>query len=141
MPFDNLSISDFRGELYSKSTSGNAQHNRAGRSPFDVASGYVGSGTFADTGRTVISTASKQLLFGAIGVEGPNTDLSGTWLDHYLDDFSNPTGTAGGSATSNITLHVSFRLTTATGRYRARKQALSNRAWAGAVASYKTENQ
>ena len=96
------------------------------------------SGTTPTVGPTGTTLQANELLIGAIGTEGPVEDAAGTWGNSFT---AGPrTGTTGGDATSNWTVSMGYRIVSSTGSYTAQKSGITDRFWAAAIATFKTEN-
>ena len=96
------------------------------------------SGTTPTVGPTGTTLQANELLIGAIGTEGPVGDAAGTWGNSFT---AGPrAGTTGGDATSNWTVSMGYRIVSSTGSYTAQKSGITDRFWAAAIATFKTEN-
>ena len=104
-------------------------------SPVDQTNSGTGSSASPLSG-SVTTTVAKELLIGAIGVEGPESETftpGGGWTALPRR------GTTGQSAASNITLHPEYRIVSATGGYQADGALSNSRNWAAAIATYKED--
>jgi hypothetical protein len=120
--------------------SGLAEFNPVDRSLGNPAAGaqQSASGTTPTVGPTGTTTQASELLIGVIGTEGPVEDAAGTWQNSFT---AGPrAGTTGGTATSNWTVSMGYRIVSATGAYTAQKSGITSRYWAAAIATFKTEN-
>jgi len=92
------------------------------------------SNTAADTGNTPTTTQAHELLIGVIGVEGPSGDTFTSDSRYGLLDRD---GSSGGSANSNVTTNLEYRIVNAVGNYNATGTLGTGRNWIGIIASYK----
>ena len=96
------------------------------------------SGTTPTVGPTGTTAQAAELLIGVIGTEGPVEDADGTWGNSFT---AGPrAGTTGGTANTNWTVSMGYRIVSATGAYTAQKSGITSRNWAAAIATFKTEN-
>ncbi len=101
----------------------------------------AGSGTEPASGATSATTQVDELLIGAIGLEGPNVDNPGTWLNSFTDGLRRGTsyGASSGGDT-DVTIGLGWRIVGATGAFTAAKTGLStSRDWAAAIATFKAD--
>ncbi len=99
----------------------------------------VGSGTEPTSGATPATTQADVLLIGAIGLEGPNVDNPGAWLNSFTDGLRRGTsyGASSGGDT-DVTIGLGWRIVGSTGAYTAAKTGLAtSRDWAAAIAAFK----
>ena len=74
-------------------------------------------------------------MIGAIGTEGPDGDTIGTWDSSFT---AGPRlGTTGGTADTNITADLGYRIVSTTGAYTASKSGITSRDWAAMIATFK----
>ena len=93
-----------------------------------------GSAT-ASSGATASTTQANELLIGGIGTEGPDGDTAGTWQNSFT---AGPRlGTTGGTADTNITASMGWRIVSAIGTYTASKTGMTARDHASAIATFK----
>jgi uncharacterized repeat protein (TIGR02543 family) len=109
--------------------------------PLDQSLGYptdsTVSGTTPSVGPTGMTTQADELLIGAIGTEGPVEDNPGTWDYSFI---AGPrAGTTGGTANTNWTVSMGYRIVSTTGEYIAQKSGVTDRRWAAAIATFKGE--
>jgi hypothetical protein len=104
----------------------------------DQATGATGSGTSPSSGNTATTTQAVELLFGAIGVEGPSGDTF-TPGANYSAPAGSRVSTSGGNATTNITVNPEYRIVNTTAAYAATGSMGSSRQWAAAIATYKAK--
>ena len=93
------------------------------------------SGTLPSVGPTGTTTQADELVIGAIGTEGPQSDAPGIW--GYLFSAGPRAGTTGGDENSNWTVSMGWRVVSATGEYTAEKSGITDRYWAAAIATFK----
>jgi hypothetical protein len=94
-----------------------------------------GSSTTPSSGAAT-TVQAEQLLIGAVGTEGPSGDAAGTWGGSFT---AGPrAGTTGGTADTNITVSMAWRIVSAAGAYNASKSGITSRNWAAAIATFKT---
>ncbi len=106
----------------------------ADSSPLDQTHTGYGSGAAPSSGATSTTTQADELLIGAIGTEGPDDDTVGTWDSSFL---AGPRlGTTGGTADTNITAELGYRIVSAAGAYTASKSGITSRDWAAMVATF-----
>ena len=86
-----------------------------------------GSTTTPTSGALVSTTYAEQYLTGLFVSEGPSGDTAGTPVLGYTS--GQRAGTTGGAAISNITIHETFKITTATEDTRSRKTGATARDW------------
>lgn len=103
-------------------------------SPLDRMSTGTGTGTGASSGTTGSTMQAQEVLFGAIGVEGPVGDgfTPGTGYTAI-----GRIGTTGGGATTNITISPEYQFVNATGAFQADGTLSPSRRWAAAITTYK----
>jgi hypothetical protein len=107
----------------------------ADEEPLDQTSTGTGSSATPSSGATSTTTETDELLIGAIGTEGPDGDTAGTWDDSFT---AGPRlGTTGGTADTNITVSLGYRIVSATGAYTAAKSDITSRDWAAMIATFK----
>ena len=93
------------------------------------------SGTQPTVGPTGTTSQAYELLISAIGTEGPVEDNAGTW---DYDFVTGPrAGTAGSTATENITVCLGYRIVNATGTYSAQKSGITSAFWGAILAAFK----
>ena len=122
------------------SFSGLAEVNVLDQSLGNPAPGDQGqtSGTSPTVGPTGTTVQANELLIGAVGTEGPFQDDAGTWENGFT---AGPrTGTTLDTVTSNWTVSMGYRIVSSTGAYTAQKSGITDRYWAAAIATFKTEN-
>jgi len=107
-------------------------------SSFDKTASSTGSSTAPSSGNTQATAQAVELLFGAIGVEGPSGDAF-TAGANYTAPADGRAGTSGGGATTNITINPEYRFVTATGAYAATGTLGTSRSWGAAIATYKAK--
>jgi hypothetical protein len=97
----------------------------------------VGSQTTGTTPSSGAATTvqADQLLIGAVGTEGPSEDLAGTWSNSFSGGPRS--GTTGGTADTNITASMGWRIVSASGDYAATKSGITARDSATAIATFK----
>mgnify|MGYP001373237849 CR=1 FL=1 len=116
-------IALFRGLVYSN--------------PLDQTHTGTGNSTVPSSGATATITQADELLVGAIGIEGPDGDTAGTWDNLFT---AGPrTGTTGGSADTNITADLGYRIVSSAGAYTASKSGITSRDWAAMIATFKVD--
>jgi hypothetical protein len=94
-----------------------------------------GSGATPATSATGTTVQANELLVGAVGTEGPSGDAVGTWLNSLT---AGPRlGTTGGTADTNITVSLGWRIVSATGAYTASKSGITSRDWAAVLVTLK----
>jgi hypothetical protein len=94
-----------------------------------------GSGTTPSSGAAT-TIAADQLLIGAVGTEGPSGDTAGTWQNSFTEGPRD--GTTGGTADTNITVSMGYRIVSTAGSYTAAKSGITSRDWAAGIATFKT---
>jgi hypothetical protein len=103
--------------------------------PLDRVAAAIGDSTSPSSGITATTLAARELLIGAVGLEGPWTDQDGTWLNSFTR--LGYEGTSGQGAASNVTVHLGYRTVSVSGGFWAGKINMTNRRWAAVVATYK----
>ena len=81
----------------------------------------------------VTTTQDYELVFGAIGTEGPLSDNPGTWQNSFTPSLRD--GTSG--ATYDWTVSTGFRIVSSTGDYTAAKTGITQQYWASTIATFK----
>ncbi|NLX37047.1 MAG: hypothetical protein GXY68_10200 [Chloroflexi bacterium] len=95
------------------------------------------SGTAPTVGPTGMTSQPNELLISVIGTEGPSEDAAGAWGNSFL---SGPrAGTTGGTADTNWTVSLGYRIVAATGEYSAGKTGITSRRWAATLATFGSE--
>jgi hypothetical protein len=95
----------------------------------------TGSSAAPSSGATTTTTQAAELLIGAIGTEGLDGDIAGTWDNSFT---AGPRlGTTGGTADTNITISLGYQIVSATGAYTASKSGITSRDWAAMIATFK----
>ena len=109
----------------------------ADEDPLDRTSIGTGSSDTPSSGATATTTEANELLVGAVGTEGPDGDAAGTWGNSFT---AGPRlGTTGGTADTNITASMGWRIVSSSGAYTAQKSGITSRDWAALIATFKAE--
>ena len=82
-------------------------------------------------------TQADELLIGGIGTEGPDGDTPGSWQDLFIAGLR--IGTTGGTADTNITASMGYKIVSSTGAYTASKTGMTQRDHASAIATFKAQ--
>ena len=98
----------------------------------------TGTGNVPSSGATLITNQPDELLFGAVGTEGPNQDTTGFWLNNFTT--ADRRGGNTGSADANITIASGWRIVLSTGTYTASINRILARDWAAAITTFKAES-
>ncbi len=103
-----------------------------------------GTNRAVSSGATAATIQSRELLIGAVGLEGPNYDVPVTWLNAFTygprigTNFGS--GTGGGDA--DVTAQMGWRIVGSTGTYSAGLNNLvTTRDWAAGIATLKSLDQ
>ena len=96
----------------------------------------AGNSRSPNSGLTDPTQHPEELLIGALGVEGPNTDAFTAGAGYTLVGRA---GTNSGSAGSNVTIYPEFQAVSAMGQYAANGSLGPTRHWAAGIATYKTD--
>ena len=91
------------------------------------------------TGAAVTSTDPDTISIAAFGVQGPPSDTIGTVGSGHTS--GQRAGTSGAPPASNITIHETFEILTATGNVRATKTGATSRSWANTIAALKNSKR
>jgi hypothetical protein len=85
-------------------------------SPIDKSATSTGTGTSPSSGATATLTQADELIIGAIGTEGPDGDVAGSWTTGTSNVSGNEQrlGTTGGGAAGNITISSAAEVVSAT---------------------------
>jgi hypothetical protein len=94
-----------------------------------------GSGTSPSSGAAT-TVAANQLLIGAVGTDGPSGDTAGTWQNSFT--ALQRAGTTGGTADTNITVSMAYRIVTTAGSYTAAKTGITSSNWAAVISTFKS---
>lgn len=86
-----------------------------------------GSSDAPTSGALQTTSFAEEYLTGLFVSEGPTSDAAGTPVLSYLSGQRD--GTIGGAVNTNITLHETYKITTATEDTRARKTGATSRDW------------
>ncbi len=109
----------------------------ADEDPLDRTGIGTGSSDTPSSGATATTTEANELLVGAVGTEGPDGDAAGTWGNSFT---AGPRlGTTGGTADTNITASMSWRIVSDADAYTAQKSGITSRDWAALIATFKAE--
>lgn len=92
----------------------------------------MGTGTTASSGPTGATHYAEELLIGALGVSGPNTDAFTPGGGYTLVGRAGTNNLMG----SNETINPEFSTVSTTGQYSADGTLGASRAWAAAIATY-----
>ncbi len=133
---DNITVhfAGFLGSLpTSKAVSALAVDGLAIAPKLDVTHTNDGYGKTPDSGLTSNTNYPEELLIGAIGVQGRNTDTFTPGSDYTL---IGRTGTNAGGITTNVTINPEYRTVSAVGQYNANGTLDSNREWSAAIGTY-----
>ncbi|MGC1375846.1 MAG: metallophosphoesterase [Anaerolineales bacterium] len=107
----------------------------ADTSVLDKTTTGTGSSAAPATSATSATAQANELLVGAVGTEGPSGDTAGTWSNSFT---AGPRlGTTGGTADTNITVSLAWRIVSATGAYTAAKSSITSRDWAALLVTLK----
>ena len=87
------------------------------------------------TGAAVTSTQPDTIQIAAFGHQGPPSDTIGTVGSGHTS--GQRAGTSGAPPASNITIHETFEILTATGNVRATKTGATSRSWANVIMAVK----
>ena len=102
-------------------------------SPLDRTHTQAGGTSPVDSGTTLTTHHPQELIIGALGIEGPNTD---SFSPNDSLALIGRAGTNTGPSTSNVTIDPVYRNVSATGNYGASGAISPSRQWAAAVATY-----
>jgi len=103
-------------------------------SPLDQTSTGTGMSTTPSSGFTAATMQAEEVLFGAIGVEGPVGDVFTPGMGY---NAIGKAGTTGGGAGTNITVNPEFQFVDVIGTYEANGTLATTRRWAAAITTYK----
>ena len=104
--------------------------------PLDQTASATGSSTAPSSGATATTAQADELLIGVVGTEGPDGDAPGAWDGSFT---TGPRlGTAGGTADTNITVSLGYRIVLSTGAYTASKTGITSRDWGAMIATFGT---
>jgi hypothetical protein len=110
--------------------------------PLDKVAGTAdaGASTTPSSGATATTAQNNEIIFGAIGWEGPDDSESYTAGTGMTPDQTKilELGTTGGGAASNITAANEYALQTATAAQTAGGTITNSRDWTALVATYKS---
>ncbi len=102
-----------------------------------TASATATNSSTPSSGATPTTTQADELLIGVVGTEGPVEDAAGSWGNSFL---AGPrTGTTGGTADTNITVSLGYRIVDTTGQYTASKSGITARDWGAIIGTYKAD--
>lgn len=102
----------------------------------DVSAGATSAATAdPNTGIAATSTVPNTIQISAMASQGPSSDTVGTVGDGHTS--GQRAGTSGASPTSNITIHETFEILSATGDVRASKTGATSRSWANVILAVK----
>ncbi|MFN8642759.1 MAG: hypothetical protein U0802_14310 [Candidatus Binatia bacterium] len=128
-------ISVTHPSVTARALSGSEFAGLLGSGALDQINSQVGNnGTALTSGATPVTSQADELVFGAIGVEGPSTD---TFTPGASFIALAAAGTTGPPGASNVTINPEYRIVAATGAYAADGTGSTNRNWAATVASYR----
>lgn len=102
-----------------------------------VASATASNTSTPSSGATPTTTQADELLIGVIGTEGPVGDTAGTWQNSFLDGPR--TGTTVGTADTNITIALGYRVVDTVGTYTAAKTGITARDWGAIIGTFKAD--
>lgn len=102
----------------------------------DVTHSNTGNSRSPNSGLTATTQHPEELLIGAIGVEGPNTDAFTAGAGYTLLGRA---GTNSGNPQTNVTIYPEFQSVSAAGQYAANGSLGPVRTWAAAIATYKID--
>lgn len=107
----------------------------AAATPFDQQASGTGTSSSPSSGATATTTQADELVFAAIGTNGPSGDAAGTWSGGL--GALTRLGTTGSGATTNWTLAAAYNIVAATGAQTGAKTGITSREWGACVATYK----
>jgi len=121
-----------------KALSALAVSGLATSTPLDKTSWLVGTSTTPSSNATATTSQAYEFVYGCMAINGPSTDTVGTWNSPFIGN--NRVGTTGSSAGTNVIAQDGYQSVSATGAYNAQLTGITSRAWAGAIATYKSTN-
>jgi len=93
------------------------------------------NGTQPLVGPTPTTSQARELFITAIGTEGPVEDNPGVWDFGFA---AGPrAGTTGGTAATNMTVCLGYRMVDATGVYTAQKSGITSCYWGALIVAFK----
>lgn len=87
------------------------------------------------TGVAATSTEPDTIQISALGSQGPSSDTPGTIGEGHTG--GQRAGTTGGGAATNVTVHETYEILSATGDVRAAKTGATSRSWANVILAIK----
>lgn len=87
------------------------------------------------TGVAATSTEPDTIQISALGSQGPSSDTVGTIGEGHTG--GQRAGTTGGGAATNVTVHETYEILSATGDVRAAKTGATSRSWANVILAVK----
>lgn len=102
----------------------------------DVSTGAAEASTGSPTtGTAVTSTEPDTIQIAAMGSQGPPSDAAGTIAEGHTS--GQRAGTTGAPPASNITIHETYEILSATGDVRSTKSGATARTWANVILAIK----
>ena len=103
---------------------------------FDAAQENNGNGTANFTSNNATTTVADELIFGAVGVEGPSGDNFDPTVTVPAWNLATRVSTGHATATSNVTINPMYKIVNTTGTYAASASSLTSRDWSATVGAF-----
>jgi len=102
-----------------------------------LASATAANSSAPSSGFTSTTTQADELLIGVVGTEGPVDDAAGSWENSFI---AGPrAGTTGGTADTNITITLGYRIVDTTGEYAVAISGITARDWGAIIGTFKAD--